>query len=272
MGETNLREELAKKNNERDIFTGIFLRFGTKNGYKHKETTVLLQDIQDKDSKIVTDHLWFNYTNGFKRLWENDDLHPGNIIEFHARVKTYSKGYEKDEFDYKLSFPTKLRLVGVEPSWIDKGDCDPPFKYMKDYFFYTHPYYKIELDEYTSVRGLDSLDYYELNQKIEAKRDYGIHHSAIIIRIETRKISSLSLEFLKKDCEYPGFEINSKEEFIQVINSFRKNKKSHVKLENDPEFAVYTFHKIINIQKKAPVFSGFVKKTISLDKFIKKEN
>jgi len=268
-----LREKLAKRNNERDIFTGIFIRFGTKSGYKHKEPTVLLQDIQDKNSKIVTDHLWFNYTKEFKRLWENNDLHPGNIIEFYARVKIYSKGYEKDEFDYKLSFPTKLKNIGVEPSWINEGDCDPPFKYIKDYFNYSHPYYKLEEEEYTSVRGLDSLDYYELNQEIDAKRDYEIYHSATIVYIETLKIRFMSLEFLKKDCEYPGFEINSKEEFIDLINSFRKNKKYHVKLENDPEFAVYYFHKIKQIPKKTQVFSGFTKKpTISLDRFMKGGN
>jgi hypothetical protein len=267
-----LREKLAKRYNERDIFTGIFIRFGTKNGYKHKEPTVLLQDIQDKTGEIVTDHLWFNYTKLFKQLWESDNLHPGNIIEFYARVKPYTKGYEKDEFDYKLSFPTQLKNLGTDKAWIDEGDCDPPFKYTKNYFNYSHPYYKLDEEEYTTIRGLDSLDDYELNQKIDAKRDYEIYHVAIIIKIESRKISSLSLEFLKKDCEYPGFEINSKQEFIDLINSFRKSKKSHVKLENDPEFAVYYQRKIKQIPKKTQVFSGFTKKTISLDKFIKGEN
>jgi len=270
-----LREKLAKRNNERDIFTGIFIQFGTKRGYKHKEPTVLLQDIQDKDSKIVTDHLWFNYTKLFKQLWENDNLHPGNIIEFHARVKPYTKGYEKDEFDYKLSFPTKLKIIGEDPDWIKESKCDPPYKYIKDFFYYSHPYLKFREVEYTSIRGLDSLEYYELFQKIDAKFADEINHlshSAIIIKIETRKISSLSLEFLKKDGEYPGFEINSKADFIDLINSLRKNEKSHIKLENDPEFAVYTFHKHLEIPKKAPIFSGFAKKTISLDKFIKKEN
>lgn len=267
-----MREELKKKDNDRDTFMGVFIRFGTKNGYKHKEPTVLLQDVRDMEGNILTDHLWFNYTKEFKKLWEEKNLFAFDIIKFNARVKGYWKGYTKDEFDFKLSHPRKIEIIADHSWYCKEPNCDPPFKYMKDYFFYTHPYYKIELNEYTSVRGLDSLDYYKLNQKIEAKRDYGIHHSAIIIKIETRKISSLSLNFLKKDCEYPGFEINSKEEFIQVINSFRKNKKTHVKLENDPEFAVYTFHKIINISKKIPVFSGFAKKTISLDKFIKGEN
>jgi len=237
---------------------------------------IILQDIKDKTGEIVTDHLWFNYTELFKQLWESDNLHPGNIIEFYARVKPYTKGYEKDEFDYKLSFPTKLKVIGVESSWIDKGDCDPPFKYIKDHFYYSHPYYKLSEKEYTSIRGLDSLDYYELNQKINTKfkeQDDYLNHSAIIFKIETKKISSLSLKFLKKDCAYPGFEINSKEEFIVVINSFRKNPNSHVKLENNPEFAVYYFHKIMNIPKKTPVFSGFTKKTtLTLDRFIKGEN
>lgn len=271
-----MREKLAKKNNQREVFTGVFIQFGTKRGYRHQETTVLLINIKDKDGNLMTDHLWFNYTKLFKRLWEEEKLHTGNIIEFNARVKPYTKGYEKDETDYKLSFSTKLKIIGEDPFSCKLKKCDPPFKYIKNHIYYSHPYYKFNDLEYTSVRGLDSLEYYELFQELDANfadEILHLHHSATIIKIEKRKISSLSLKFLKKDCEYPGFEIHSKSEFIDLINSLRRNKKSHVKLENDPEFAVYTFHKIIqDISKPVPIFSGFAKKTISLDKFIKKEN
>ncbi len=99
-----MREELAKKNNEREVFTGIFVRFGTKNGYKHKEPTVLLQDIQDKNSKIVTDHLWFNYTKLFKQLWENDNLHPGTLIENYDMKMSNKRAFElRDEITHKFN-------------------------------------------------------------------------------------------------------------------------------------------------------------------------
>lgn len=249
------------------------MKFGTKRGYKHKEPTVLLYNINDKDGKFIADHLWFNYTKLFKQLWEKENLHTGNIIEFSARIKLYTKGYEKDEFDYKLSFPTKLKIIGEVFDYLKEKKCDPPYKYTKDYFNYSHSYYKLDQNEYTTIRGLDSLDYYEVNQEIKTKRDYEIVHSVIITKIERRPINSLPLRFLKNDCEYPGFEINSKEEFIDLINSFRKNKKAHIVLEKNPELAVFYFHKIKQIPKKEPVFSGFTKKpTVSLDRFMKGEN
>jgi hypothetical protein len=130
----------------------------------------------------------------------------------------------------------------------------------------------LDQEEYTTIRGLDSLDYYEFNQEINAKLDYEIVHSAIITKIETRTINSLPLKFLKKDCEYPGFELTSRSEFVDLLNSFRKSKKSHLNLDKNPELAVFYFRKIKQIPKKEPVFSGFTKKTISLDKFIKGEN
>jgi len=112
-----MRKELADKENVRSTFTGTFARFGTKNGYKGPITTVLLKDICDETGKPVTDHLWFNLTKGFAAL----NLHGGERIEFQARVRQYVKGYKGHieerqweaplEVDYKLSYPTKMRIV-----------------------------------------------------------------------------------------------------------------------------------------------------------------
>jgi hypothetical protein len=67
----------------------------------------------------VADHLWFNYTKGFQAL---GILVEGDVIEFYARVREYTKGYvnyremiDEREIDYKLSYPTKFRkVVGSE--------------------------------------------------------------------------------------------------------------------------------------------------------------
>ena len=108
-----MRYELAKIEGERSVFTGVFVRFGEKNGYKGPVTTILLQNIHDATGKDVTDHLWFNLTKGFAAL----DLKGGEMVEFRARVKDYQKGYQGDEtalmeFDYKLSPPTKVQVKG----------------------------------------------------------------------------------------------------------------------------------------------------------------
>ena len=102
----------------RETFTGTFVRFGWKSGYKCPLETVLLCDVvQASTNKGVTDHLWFNKTKGFAEL----DLQPGDIVQFSARVDEYEKGYKgyRDdvwdhpiETDYRLTYPTKLKKVG----------------------------------------------------------------------------------------------------------------------------------------------------------------
>ncbi|MFW9952137.1 MAG: hypothetical protein ACFFKA_18605 [Candidatus Thorarchaeota archaeon] len=102
-----MRKELAKRYGQRDRFYGTFDHLGKKtNWYTGKlEITVLLLNIRDKTGKVVTDHLWFNYTKEFQKIKE---LKQGDLIRFEARIDTYRKGYEKDFIDYKLSRPSKM--------------------------------------------------------------------------------------------------------------------------------------------------------------------
>lgn len=103
---------------ERHTFTGTFVRIGSKGG--RTQLTVLLQDIRLAGGrKVLTDHAWFNYTDGFKAL----DLSKGDVVRFDARVDDYKKGYWGDNpkkiaqlppptVDYKLSRPTKISKTG----------------------------------------------------------------------------------------------------------------------------------------------------------------
>lgn len=102
---------------ERHTFSGVFVREGLKSAYRGLPLpTVLLKDIRLKDNdKIITDHLWFNKTKGFEAL----NLKEGDIVQFDARVDSYTKGYQGHredvysyiEKDYKLSYPTKIKLI-----------------------------------------------------------------------------------------------------------------------------------------------------------------
>lgn len=120
-----MRTELGKKYGERDFFYGTFEKFGRKSGYKQFESTVCLIDIEDQDGNTLTDHLWFNYTKEFESLYKAGKLKAGAILEFRARVAGYMKGYEKEEFDYKLSFPKKISQIGWDPSWINEVTDEP---------------------------------------------------------------------------------------------------------------------------------------------------
>ena len=116
-----LRKALKNLGNEqRYTFVGTFVREGIKPAYKGLPLpTILLQDIKlISTDEIITDHLWFNKTKQFSKL----SLHTGDIVQFDARVSVYEKGYKgyrEDVFcpvskDYKLSYPTKIKKLGVE--------------------------------------------------------------------------------------------------------------------------------------------------------------
>lgn len=107
-----MRKELGKRYGNRIKVYGTFEKFGKKEGWKGELlTTVLLVGIRDKTGKVLTDHLWFNFTKEFQKI---KNLCPGDLIRFEARVDGYMKGYKKDQFDYKLSRPSKIAKMHVD--------------------------------------------------------------------------------------------------------------------------------------------------------------
>ena len=120
-----MRKQLEKRNNERFACQGEFVRFGWKTGYRGGALqTVLLRNVTDHSGILLSDHLWFNFTKQFEK--QEHQLVEGAVVEFEARVKSYIKGYvnrreEIDErsLDYKLSFPTKIKVVGVPSAVVD---------------------------------------------------------------------------------------------------------------------------------------------------------
>jgi signal peptidase I len=113
-------------NQERHTFTGVFERTGYKVDHTYatdyENPTLLLVNVKDESGKVITSHVWFNYTKGFKKLGV---LQKGDVISFRARVGTYTKGYLGYDYDrrlknpvsqdYKLTFPSKVTLVNRDP-------------------------------------------------------------------------------------------------------------------------------------------------------------
>lgn len=111
-----VRKGLIQSEGQRKKFLATFSRTGKKINYQgYSEDTILLKNIVDAETgKVITDHLWFSYTRGF----EEAHLKEGCQIEFEARVKKYEKGYANKQLglnlrqhDYKLSHPTKIKVV-----------------------------------------------------------------------------------------------------------------------------------------------------------------
>ena len=114
-----MRKVLGSDAGIRKKFRATVSRFGKKTDYHgYADQTILLVRVLDAETqKIVTDHVWFSYTKGFEKIM----LTPGLTIEFEARIKTYRKGYvnkrigiDEQSMDYKLSNPTKIRVVQNE--------------------------------------------------------------------------------------------------------------------------------------------------------------
>ncbi len=111
-----MRKELAAEVGNRKKFRATVGRLGKKTNYKgYSEETILLNSIVDVEAeKIVTDHSWFSYTQGFVKAM----VRPGDALEFEARVKEYRKGYVNKTYkinntsaDFKLSNPTKIKKI-----------------------------------------------------------------------------------------------------------------------------------------------------------------
>lgn len=106
---SKIRTKLREIYDEKHKFTAIFDGFGKKRNWKHGfiEKTCLFTEIKGENDEILTDHLWFNYTKKFQEL----KLREGDLIEFYGIVRTYAKGYYKDTIDYKISYPSKVKLL-----------------------------------------------------------------------------------------------------------------------------------------------------------------
>jgi hypothetical protein len=114
-----MRDQLKPLLHKRTRFSATFQCYGSKSGWHHQETTLLLVDVKTLEGKIVADHIWFTQRKRFEIM----GLVPGDQVQFNARVDTYWKGYRgyRDEYDgeegaiqmdYKLAYPTDIKLVG----------------------------------------------------------------------------------------------------------------------------------------------------------------
>lgn len=111
-----MRNKLKEIDGERQTFYGEFVRLGVKNGFRGTVETVLFKSIYDSNNKFITDHLWFNLTRGFEKLF----LKPGDKVQFDARVQSYIKGYKGSrkevlnsakgvqKTDYQLTRPSRI--------------------------------------------------------------------------------------------------------------------------------------------------------------------
>lgn len=108
---------------------------------------------------------------------------------------------------------------------------------MKQYFSFCHDYYKMQNRCFTTIWGGSAATQYKVGQEVDIVAAAALPSNgagsvlfrARIADIETVALSSLSLEFLQEDANFPGFSVRSTWDFIGLLNSFRKYDKSKIK-------------------------------------------
>ena len=104
---------MKNRDGERLKITGIFERFGTKNGFRGPVETLLLKDIRDEHGEFLSDHIWFTRGSSWPVLKS------GDTVALTARIEAYERGYNghrsdvyvEHSFDYKFSRPTKISVI-----------------------------------------------------------------------------------------------------------------------------------------------------------------
>jgi len=111
---------------------------------------------------------------------------------------------------------------------------------MKDYFSFSHDYFKLKWNSFTTIRGMSSASQYKEGQIVEIIKSEALPSNgagvsmgkARIVMIEVIEISKISIEILRADAAFPGFTIRTPWDFVGLINSFRQYEKSKIPLLN----------------------------------------
>ena len=93
---------------------------------------------------------------------------------------------------------------------------------MKTSFNFSEYYNKFNDKRFTTIRGVDSPKNYFDGMVVDINVKRKKIGRAVIDCHEQKRISEIPLEILKTDGEYPGLVIKTKQDFIDLINRFRR--------------------------------------------------
>ena len=105
---------------------------------------------------------------------------------------------------------------------------------------FRHHYFKLAKAEFTTIRGKAQFKRLKVGIITQVESPAG-NFSAEITKLELKRVNEMNLDFLKGDAEYPGFEIRSHTDFVNLLNSFRAPAWTQVELNS--ELTVITLKK-----------------------------
>lgn len=108
-----MRTVLRNNEGNRTRFTAVFERAGFNGNpeWAGGRGTLLFTNVRfESNGKFASDHVWLKAGKWSDKL----GLKPGMKIALAARVTAYRKGFNREELDYRLSFPTQAQVLEDE--------------------------------------------------------------------------------------------------------------------------------------------------------------
>lgn len=100
---------------------------------------------------------------------------------------------------------------------------------MQQIITFRHPYHKLDLPEFTTIRGKTFFSKFEIEESVLIKTP-SASFSAIVVDIQLLKIRDIPFETLRIDTNYGRHSISNRSDFLKLINSFRTG---HMPIANE---------------------------------------
>jgi hypothetical protein len=97
---------------------------------------------------------------------------------------------------------------------------------------FKHRYYKLALDVFTTIRGHAQFKRRKVGQVTPVETLDG-NYTAVVMALELCRVCDMTLAFIKADAEFPGCTISRREQFVNLLNSFRAPFWTQVTLESE---------------------------------------
>ncbi len=110
---------------------------------------------------------------------------------------------------------------------------------------FTHDYYKLYDNEFTTIRGRSWFDKVKIGEIVRISIHNEWMFSAQIFMKSISQIDLMHIDFLKKDAEYDLLKIDTKDQFLNLINSFYpRNRFAEAKATMKTELTVIHLRKV----------------------------
>ena len=106
---------------------------------------------------------------------------------------------------------------------------------------FRHRYHKLLARRFTTIRGKSWLKR-KAGQRVVVKTPDDTFE-ADVVSVEAQDIDDMTVEFLKADAEYPGFEIRDRQDFVALLNSFIPKHWGRPPVTVESEMAVVTLER-----------------------------